>query len=748
MGNYTYFLVLLSLINIAFGIYTWKESKVTRYTRYFAGSLFFVGFWGIGLAGFLGSTSQEIALSWAKFHYIASILVPYYLLIFALSLTKGKLIKKIYRILLLLPIIAISILLILFNDLLLKEAIIEEGGNVMILFKPGHILYAVIFSLYFLATLIVLFIKLLKSSGIIRKQVILIFLGLLISGILGMIYNLILPLLGNYKLVWVGPQFTVIFLALIFLGIVKYQLFNIRLLLGKITFTITTSIIMFLGFIFFTFLNNLLFQNFMSFEYLIFGIFCAILFVFFYEKYRNFLLYKIQSKIISPGFDSIVVLKDYNTKMGKISTKNDILSQFANTIKTTLFPKYISIITRNGKEIINKQYVEYRDFNYKMIFETIEKEFDLKSRKHLALDTLVGILQNENSSSVLSLQSFIEELERNTLILLLPIVYEKELLAVCVLGKGYSSSSTYVEEEIDFLESVVNTTAVYLTRAILYEQLSQFNMSLQQKVNDQTQELQIKVKQLEEARRKEADMIDIMGHELRTPATIVKLNIELLQKYIDSNPEEFKKYLDRMSSAVETEIGLINTLLTSAKLEGDKVEIKYEKVNIKESIEMAIHGQEKDLKEGVSINTNIERNLPYAYADKIRVAEVLNNLIGNAIKYTERGSITISAKSEGTNITINVKDTGKGISKEDMEKLGEKFYRVDNYLESDIVRPGGSGLGLYVSFGLVRLMGSKIEVKSEVGMGSTFSFTLPQYTNQIIDSTDTIDRFQILGLKK
>jgi signal transduction histidine kinase len=231
-------------------------------------------------------------------------------------------------------------------------------------------------------------------------------------------------------------------------------------------------------------------------------------------------------------------------------------------------------------------------------------------------------------------------------------------------------------------------------------------------------------------------------------ATIVKLNIELLQKYIDSNPEEFKKYLDRMSSAVETEIGLINTLLTSAKLEGDKVEIKYEKVNIKESIEMAIHGQEKDLKEGVSINTNIERNLPYAYADKIRVAEVLNNLIGNAIKYTERGSITISAKSEGTNITINVKDTGKGISKEDMEKLGEKFYRVDNYLESDIVRPGGSGLGLYVSFGLVRLMGSKIEVKSEVGMGSTFSFTLPQYTNQIIDSTDTIDRFQILGLKK
>jgi signal transduction histidine kinase len=108
---------------------------------------------------------------------------------------------------------------------------------------------------------------------------------------------------------------------------------------------------------------------------------------------------------------------------------------------------------------------------------------------------------------------------------------------------GNSSSSTYIDEEIEFLESLSNTTAVYLTRSILFEQLSEFNETLKQKVYEQTKELQIKVRELEEARRKENDMIDIMGHELRTPATVVKLNIELLKNYINSNPEEYARYV-------------------------------------------------------------------------------------------------------------------------------------------------------------------------------------------------------------
>ena len=748
MESYVYALMFLSIVNIIFGIYTLKESRVTTYIKYFAGSLFCVGFWGIGLGGFLAANSPEVAMLWAKFHYVASILVAYYLLVFALSLAKEKPIKPFYRILLILPILAISVITVCCNDLLLKQAVIEEGGNVMILYKPGHIVYAIVFASYFIATLVVVLNKLLKSSGIIQKQMILIFVGLLISGVLGMVYNLILPLLGNYKLVWVGPQFTVVFLALMFIGMVRYQLFNIRLLAGKILFTGLTSVIMFLAFLFFTNVNKIVFgESVINLEFILFGLFCAFLYSTFYESFRDFVLNKIQSKIITPGLDTSLVLKEYNRKLGKLSAKNEILNEFAQTLKKALSPEYISIITKEGNEVINKQYVEYRDINYELIFETIEKEEDLKDMKYLAPPTLMSILQDENSSAVLSLEEFINELQTKGLVLLLPIVYEHDLLAVCVLGEGNSSSSTYIDEEIEFLESLSDTTAVYLTRAILFEQLSEFNSVLQQKVDEQTKELQIKVKELEEARRKENDMIDIMGHELRTPATIVKLNAEMLRKYIDSNPEEYAKYLDRIRKAIDTEIGLINTLLTSTKLEGNKVEIRREKVDIKESIEMSVHGNESDLKDGVKIYTDIEEGLPFAYADKVRVIEVLNNLISNAVKYTDKGRIDVQARRIGENIEIIVKDTGKGIPKEDFPKLGSKFYRTNNYLGSDIVRPGGTGLGLYIIFGLARLMGGDIKVESELGKGSVFTFTVPVYTNQKLDNTDTMDRFTKLGLK-
>ena len=748
MESYVYALMFLSIVNIIFGIYTLKESRVTTYIKYFAGSLFCVGFWGIGLGGFLAANSPEVAMLWAKFHYVASILVAYYLLVFALSLAKEKPIKPFYRILLILPILAISVITVCCNDLLLKQAVIEEGGNVMILYKPGHIVYAIVFASYFIATLVVVLNKLLKSSGIIQKQMILIFVGLLISGVLGMVYNLILPLLGNYKLVWVGPQFTVVFLALMFIGMVRYQLFNIRLLAGKILFTGLTSVIMFLAFLFFTNIDRIVFEeSVINLEFVLFGLFCAFLYSIFYESFRGFVLNKIQSKIITPGLDTSFVLKEYNRKLGKLSAKNEILNEFAETLKKALSPEYISIITKEGNEVINKQYIEYRDINYELIFGTIEKEEDLKDMKYLAPPTLMSILQDENSSAVLSLEEFINELQTKGLVLLLPIVYEHDLLAVCVLGEGNSSSSTYIDEEIEFLESLSDTTAVYLTRAILFEQLSEFNSVLQQKVDEQTKELQIKVKELEEARRKENDMIDIMGHELRTPATIVKLNAEMLRKYIDSNPEEYAKYLDRIRKAIDTEIGLINTLLTSAKLEGNKVEIRREKVDIKESIEMSVHGNESDLKDGVKIYTDIEEGLPFAYADKVRVIEVLNNLISNAVKYTDKGRIDVQARRIGENIEIIVKDTGKGIPKEDFPKLGSKFYRTNNYLGSDIVRPGGTGLGLYIIFGLARLMGGDIKVESELGKGSVFTFTVPVYTNQKLDNTDTMDRFTKLGLK-
>ena len=217
---------------------------------------------------------------------------------------------------------------------------------------------------------------------------------------------------------------------------------------------------------------------------------------------------------------------------------------------------------------------------------------------------------------------------------------------------------------------------------------------------------------MQEARKKESDMIDIMGHELRTPATIVKLNAQFLDKFaseIQSDPIGYQKYVKRIQDSIENEIKLINTLLSSAKLEGDRIELNPETIDIKQEIEMALHGNENDAKsKNLQLINKTDPNTPQIYADKAGTVEVLNNLINNAIKYTDKGGVKVTTHFDNEYVTVNIIDTGKGIPEEDVSKLGQKFYRINNYIESskddnvDVVRPGGTGLGLYVTFNLVK----------------------------------------------
>ena len=329
-----------------------------------------------------------------------------------------------------------------------------------------------------------------------------------------------------------------------------------------------------------------------------------------------------------------------------------------------------------------------------------------------------------------------------------------DVQGLLILGNK-QDNSLYSAGDINFIEGMVKNLNIALGRSLLYKQLQSFNETLKSKVDEQTKELQVKVEELQEARRKERDMIDIMGHELRTPATIVKLNAGLMEKYIGSNPQDFKKYLDRIKDSIENEIKLINTLLTSAKLEGNRVEISNGKVDIVAEIDMVIHGHEREAEEkSIQLVNSVKDGTPAIYGDKVRTIEVLDNLISNAVKYTKTGSVTVQTEYDADMVKVSIIDTGDGIPADELPKLGNKFHRVGNYIESNehvnIVRPGGTGLGLFVVFGLVRLMKGDIWVESEVGKGSKFIFTLPIYKDQEVTQSisGSKNMFERLGLRR
>ena len=542
MSNYAYALIVVGVVNILFGIYILVTAKKAQPVRFLAFSIIFVGLWGIGLAGFLGSKVSFDAFGWAKFHYVASIYLIYYILLFILSITKENKIKISTQLLLHIPVFLLSCAVLFSDKLIITGISIESSGNVAFLNRMGHITYGLVFVAYYVVALVINLVSTIKARGIQKNQLLLIFVGLLLTGVLSGTFNLLLPILGNYKLIWVGPQFTIIFLGLMFIAIVRYQLFNIRLLAGKIVYILGSALLIYASFMLFFNLHEILFQRNIGWEAIIFGVIISILFTLLYDKYRDLLQRNISSRIVNLGFESSKYIDQFTDKLGNIVTEDSVLKELHNIVKETINPIYFSIIVNRDSGIVNKQYTGNKVFDASKIYEIVNSSL-FQGKNSISLGEMMSVFQMDDSEYKSKYYEIIDILENNDLYLLIPVRYDGKLVSIFVLGKRDLNSTMYIQQEIAFLQSLASLTGASLARATLYEQVESFNQNLQEEISEKTKELQLKVDELEEARRKERDMIDIMGHELRTPVTIAKLNIDLMKKYIDSNPRDFKKYL-------------------------------------------------------------------------------------------------------------------------------------------------------------------------------------------------------------
>ncbi len=212
-----------------------------------------------------------------------------------------------------------------------------------------------------------------------------------------------------------------------------------------------------------------------------------------------------------------------------------------------------------------------------------------------------------------------------------------------------------------------------------------------------------------------------VSHELRTPITNIKGYSETLLDGALEDKENAKEFLKIIHSNSERLAQLIDDILSLSAIESGKMKINFQSCNIKLIISKAISMMDKNAKEkSIEIKTNIEANVSNILADENLIAQIMINLIDNAIKYNNiGGKITISAYDEDKFVRINVFDTGIGIPDEDIPRIFERFYRVDKARskESD-----GTGLGLAIVKHLIILHGGEITVKSIKEEGSTFSF--------------------------
>ncbi len=230
-------------------------------------------------------------------------------------------------------------------------------------------------------------------------------------------------------------------------------------------------------------------------------------------------------------------------------------------------------------------------------------------------------------------------------------------------------------------------------------------------------------KSLEEERD---EFISVVSHELRTPIAIAEGNIgnaEFIAQKTGQVDPTIIEALKQAHEQITFLAGMINDLATLSRAERGKLVVDVEPINPHELIEELSQSYSPQAAEkGLELKTELDPSLELLKSSRLYVNEILQNFITNAIKYTEKGSITVGAKAKKGGVEFVVHDTGIGISKPDKEKLFDKFFRSEDYRTR---KSTGTGLGLYVTMKLAHLIHAEISVDSELNKGSTFKIFIP-----------------------
>jgi signal transduction histidine kinase len=237
-------------------------------------------------------------------------------------------------------------------------------------------------------------------------------------------------------------------------------------------------------------------------------------------------------------------------------------------------------------------------------------------------------------------------------------------------------------------------------------------------------EIAEKSEQLAEASRHKSQFLANMSHELRTPLNAILGYTELMADGIYGElPPRAAGVLERVQNNGKHLLALINDVLDLSKIEAGQLTLSLEDYALPDVVRSVVSATEGLANtKGLKFTANVAAGLPIGRGDARRLSQVLLNLVGNAVKFTDSGEVAIGAMVEDGHFVLTVRDTGPGIAPEDQAKIFEEFQQVDN---SNTRKKGGTGLGLAISRRMVEMQGGTISVNSELGKGATFRVTLP-----------------------
>jgi two-component system, NtrC family, sensor kinase len=291
-------------------------------------------------------------------------------------------------------------------------------------------------------------------------------------------------------------------------------------------------------------------------------------------------------------------------------------------------------------------------------------------------------------------------------VLAVPLLREGRIMGALTVWRKQAGS--FSAEVVQLLQTFATQSALAIQNARLFREIEE------------------KSRQLQMASENKSQFVSSMSHELRTPLNAIIGFSEVLQERMFGELNEKQaEYTDDILSSGRHLLSLINEILDLSKVEAGRMELEVATFDLPLAIENArTFVRERAVKHGINLDVTVDERLGDFVGDERKIKQILLNLLSNAVKFTpEGGRIGINARQADGSVEISVSDTGIGISPEDQAKTFEEFRQVGT---ADAQKREGTGLGLTLAKKFVELHGGKIWVESEVGKGSTFSFTLPE----------------------
>jgi signal transduction histidine kinase len=558
-----------------------------------------------------------------------------------------------------------------------------------------------------------------KAKSIQKQQMQYFTIGISLTAFIALLTNLIFPMFLNiFSLTDLGPASSLIFIGFTTLAIIRYRLFDVKFLFGKLIYYLLIAFLPYISFyIFYFLLNGFSYKG--GVVFYLFGIPASVFFLLIYDRMHNYISNFTDNRFIHPDYNPLKIIEQYRKDTTNKLEKNDIIETTLAYIAKTIRPELQGIIIAKDNDTI--EITNYKNTQTDIEINQLKELFDYYgSTNNQAL--IYDEFQSPNSLAL----KIKRTLKRHKIKLALPLVLKNTAVGIIFLGMK-EADYPYSTEEINFISILTNSLIQNLNRADIFEEAKRFNIELKQKVKEATTKLEKAYKQLKVLDEAKSDFISIASHQLRTPLSIIKGYLSMITEgdYGKINAEQLR-VIEMSFNAVSDLSEIVNELLTSSRIERGKFTIDKTPVDIIELLNYVFKlYQNKYDKKGLSLKliTPKHQTKLIFNIDREKFEQVIVNLIENAYNYTPQGGVTVTLEEKKTSVILAVKDTGIGIPPEGKKKLFERFSRLDN---AQNLRPDGTGIGLFTAKVIVEKHDGKIWFDSELGKGTTFFVEIPK----------------------